>query len=69
MTLANLVAQITKDPMSVKVSNRSPICQRCKMQPRAIAVVSGKMADYCKACKRDVAYACKAKKNQEANDK
>ena len=62
MTLQSLVAQITKEPEPKKVSNRSPICQKCKMQPRAIAVKSGKMADYCKACKRDLAYASNARR-------
>jgi hypothetical protein len=69
MTLASLVAQLMIEPVSKKKSTRSPICQRCKMQPRAIAVVSGKMADYCKACKRDLAYASNARRKQEANDK
>lgn len=60
MTLQSLVAQLTTK--TIKVSTRSPICQKCKMQPRAIAVKSGKMADYCKACKRDLAYASNARR-------
>ena len=60
MTLQSLVAQITTK--TIKVSNRSPICQKCKITPRAIAVKSGKMADYCKACKRDLAYASNARR-------
>jgi len=62
MNLSNLIQQITAEPAPKKISTRSPICQKCKMQPRAIAVKSGKMADYCKACKRDLAYASNARR-------
>jgi len=52
--LSSLVSQLLYEPPKKKVTLRNPICPKCKERPRSIAAVSGKIADYCVECKREI---------------
>lgn len=48
-----LVSQMLSEAPKKEVKLKDPLCPRCKLRLRTIAAVSGRIADYCRECKRD----------------
>ena len=53
MNLGMLVSQLLYEPPPKKITLRDPLCPKCKERPRTISSESGRVADYCRAWKRE----------------
>jgi len=66
MKLSDLVSQMLyASPKKKVVKIRDPLCPRCKERPRSISKTSGKVADYCTECKREISAKSKLPKQKE----
>jgi tRNA(Ile2) C34 agmatinyltransferase TiaS len=55
INLGALAQQILTANENIKLTYRTPVCPRCKENPRARTEMGGALKDYCKECNRVIA--------------